>query len=102
MIKIRNLADKELKSRIKLFLPMEIKSENEKNISIAPKSEKEISFKISNFGALVGSSYVVLASIEYEDDKHYSTVARGIVSIVEEKGIFNQNLLIIVLCKISY
>jgi hypothetical protein len=96
-LKMRNLGDKELKTRVRLFLPMEIKSENEKNITIAPKSEKEVSFKISNFGALVGSSYVVLASVEYSNEKQYSTFARGVVSIVEEKGIFDQNLLIIVL-----
>jgi hypothetical protein len=95
-IEIRNLGNKEENLRVRLYLPLEINSDNEKNISIAPKSDKEVSFEMSNFGALVGSSYVVLAAVEYEDDAHYSTVATGIVRIVEESTL-NMDLLIITL-----
>ncbi len=95
-IKLRNLGNEEINPRIRLYLPLEINSDEEKNVIIAPKAEKEVSFKISNFGALVGSSYVIVAAIEYEGNAHYSTTATGIVRIVEESTL-NTDLLIIAL-----
>ena len=97
-IAIRNMGNENLNLKLRLFLPLEITAEEySKDVSIDAKTEKDVSFKISNFGALVGSSYFVVAALEYEDDKHYSSFASGIVSIVEEKGIFDQDLLIIML-----
>lgn len=77
---------------LKLFLPKELQTDKtEKTITLKPNEEKDVNFKVSNlpnFGGLPGSSYVVLISIEYEDDYHYSSIARGMVRIVQGKSVF--------------
>lgn len=93
MLKIRNLDSKQHSLKIKLFLPRELKSDitTEKIMEINSKEEKEIKFKISNFGALPGSTYIIFATLEYDDkdDKekllHFSSIILGIVEIVEER-----------------
>ncbi len=73
--------------KVKLILPRELKiDEDEKSVSITGKEEKKLNFKVSNFAGLEGSSYVVLASIEYEDDVHYSSFARGMIKIGDEEN----------------
>lgn len=83
VLTLRNLDDTSHNIKIKMFIPRELKiSEDEKEMTIGPKEEKELDFEISSLSALVGSSYLVLASIDYEDGiLHYSTFARGIVKI---------------------
>ena len=80
---VRNLDDSPHDVKIKLFLPRELKVENsEKSISLNAKEEKELSFEVSSLSALAGSSYISLASLEYEDEVlHYSSFARGIIKI---------------------
>jgi hypothetical protein len=75
-------------AKIRLYMPLEIKAnEYEKYIHLDSKEEKELEFKISNFGALSGSSYFVLSAIEYDGDKHYTSFASGIVEIKEKSEI---------------
>jgi uncharacterized membrane protein len=83
VLTLRNLDDTSHNIKIKMFIPRELKiSEDEKEITIGSKDEKELNFEISSLSALAGSSYLVLASIDYEDSVlHYSTFARGIVKI---------------------
>jgi len=83
VLTLRNLDDTSHNIKIKIFIPRELKiSENEKEMAIGPKEEKVLNLEISSLSALVGSSYLVLASIDYEDSVlHYSTFARGIVKI---------------------
>jgi len=81
-LNLKNLDDVEHEVRIRLFLPRELKSEEtEKSILLKSKEEKNLEFKVSNFAALPGSKYIVIASIEYEDKLHYSSLASGIVKI---------------------
>lgn len=84
-LQIRNLDEKSHNLDIKLYLPRELKTTTaEKTITINPREEKQIEFDISPFGALIGSSYVIFASLDYEENElHYSSVASGIVKIVE-------------------
>jgi len=83
---LRNLDSIKHDLKIKLILPRELKVEQEdKNLSIGSKEEKKLDFDVSSFSALAGSSYVVLASIEYDDNNlHYSSFAQTIIKIIEE------------------
>lgn len=90
-LQVRNLDDKQHNLNIRLFLPRELRGEaKNREIRINPMEEKNIEFEISPFGALVGSSYVIFASLDYEEEGlHYSPVASGIVKIVESGGGFD-------------
>jgi len=85
-LNVRNLDDVSHDVKVELILPRELKVfDTEKTVSIGPKEEKQLNFEVSSISALVGSSYVALASLEYEDDLHHSSFAKGIIKIVEEK-----------------
>jgi hypothetical protein len=86
-LKIRNLDERSHNVKIHLYLPRELKSTiTEKNISLGAREEEEIKVEIESFGAVTGSSYVILASIEYQNASyHYSSFANGMVKIVEKK-----------------
>ncbi len=85
---IKNLDDKPHQVEVKLFLPRELKSDNEKKtVAVDSKSDREVSFTISSFGALPGSNYVVFALIDYEEEGlYYSSSSGGVVHVVEQKG----------------
>ena len=81
-LSIRNLDYIEHGVNIKLILPREIKVvDDEKKISIGPKQEKSLDYEVSSLSAISGSAYAVVASIEYEDELHYSSFANGIIKI---------------------
>jgi len=82
-LSIRNLDDNEHDVDVKLILPREIKvDDREKTIKVGPKQEKSSEFEVSSLSAIPGSTYAVVASLEYEDkDLHYSSVANGIIRI---------------------
>ncbi len=89
-LSLRNLDETTHTINIKLYLPRELNAgETEKIISLGPKEEKELKYKISSMGALPGSTYSILASLEYEENGyHYGTFASGLVKIVEKKEVF--------------
>lgn len=86
ILTVRNLDNIPHDVKVKLFLPRELKAtDEERNLSIGSKEEKTLNFDVSSFSALAGSSYVVLDSIEYDDNNlHYSSFAQTIIKIVEE------------------
>ncbi|MBD3156001.1 MAG: hypothetical protein GF368_05100 [Candidatus Aenigmarchaeota archaeon] len=85
VLKLKNMDQESHDVNVELFLPNELSSDsNEKYIELNSKEEKEVVFKISNFAGLEGSSYVVLASIEYDEEYHHSSIASGMVRIVEK------------------
>ncbi len=86
-LSIRNFDDKSHSIEVKLFLPRELKSDKEKEtVVIDKKSDEEISFSISSFGARPGSNYVVFATIDYgEEGLHYSSSSSGVIHVVEGK-----------------
>ena len=112
ILELKNFDESEHELKIRLFLPKELKvSEKEKTILIKGKEERKIEFDVSNFGALEGSSYFVLASIEYEDNLHYSSFATGIIKIEKENKGFLPNrylicflisFVVIYLCYVFY
>lgn len=86
---VRNLDDVSHETDIKLILPRELKVDDEvKTITIQSKEEKEIDFDVSSFSALSGSSYVVLVTMEYENEGlHYSSFGKGIIRITEKSDL---------------
>ena len=86
---VRNLDNVPHNVRIRLFLPRELKIDNnEVRIELKPKDSKELKFRVENLAALPGSSYFVFASLDYEEGAlHYSSVGTGIIKIVEEGSI---------------
>jgi len=87
ILNIRNLDDIPHDVEVKLFLPRELKVvDEERTLSIGAKDEEQLNFEVSSLSALTGSSYIVLASMEYEyEDSHYSSFGRGVIKIEEEK-----------------
>lgn len=87
VLDLRNLDERDHNILVNLFIPRELKTDSgEKSLMLKAREEKKIDFDISPFGALPGSSYVVFATLEYEDSGlHYSSTASGIVKVVEEK-----------------
>jgi hypothetical protein len=87
VLTVRNLDDVQHDVKIKLFVPRELKIDNDKlNLTLKTKEEKTFNFDVSSFSALSGSSYVVLASLEYEhENMHYSSFAQSVINIKEPK-----------------
>lgn len=94
VLTVRNLDSISHDLKVKLILPRELKTINDDRVlSVGSKEEKKLDFDVSSFSALAGSSYVVLASIEYDDNNlHYSSFAQTIVKITEEKSSLSFNL----------
>lgn len=86
-LSLRNLDAKDHDVRVALFLPRELRSdEEEKTVAVSAKSDSDTAFAVSSFDALAGSSYAVFAVVSYEEDGvHYSTYSSGIVNVVAEK-----------------
>ncbi len=87
-LSIRNFDDKPHSIQVELLLPRELRSDREKKtLVIDKKSDEEISFRLSSFGALPGSNYLIFATINYEEEgSHYSSSFSGIVHVVEQRG----------------
>jgi len=88
-LKVRNRGDKRHRIRIRFFLPKELEMKSHLHeLDIGARSQEELKYKISSFGALTGSTYVAFASIEYDEDNlHYSSTASGTVEIVNEEDL---------------
>jgi len=97
IMKLKNMDQVDHNIDVKLVLPNELSSDSTvKKILIKAKEEKNVEFKISNFAGLSGSNYVILGIIEYEDDYHHSSVASGMVKIVQPKSVFKPSKNIII------
>jgi hypothetical protein len=83
--KLRNKDSSPKTLYVSLATPKELFAEGEKTVEISGNGEADARFEIESFGALKGSSYAVFAVAEYDEEKHYSSIARGTVEIVEER-----------------
>jgi len=89
-IKLKNMDQVSRDVNVMLILPNELSSDVAGiNVTLGSKEEKTITFKVSNFAGLEGSNYVVLASIEYEGDHHYSSLASGMIKIIEGSNVLS-------------
>jgi len=86
VLKIKNSGERRREVRVKLYLPNELKGNVEKEkIVLAPGEEKNLNIEITTRGALKGSSYSIGATLEYEDERHHTFFATGLVRVVERK-----------------
>ncbi|MFH1055401.1 MAG: NEW3 domain-containing protein [Candidatus Altiarchaeota archaeon] len=92
VLEVSNLDDKPHKILVKFHLPDELKAGfYSTELELNERDAGKVTVPLRSFGALAGSTYVVFASMEYEDGGlHYSATSGGIVRIVaqeaEEKG----------------
>ena len=86
----KNLGDGEREIRVELHLPREISCDRPSlTLRLGPMEERAAAFDLSNFSALPGSAYGVVATAESEDGGiHRSFISRGTVRISEEEGLF--------------
>ncbi len=85
-LKIKNLEGDSKEVKVMVYLPDEIKvDDSEKTVALGPFEEREIKYVMEPQNALVGSTYSVLASLEYDSGKHHASYARGTVRILEAK-----------------
>jgi hypothetical protein len=92
-VRLKNMGDSDYDATIKLITPRELTAENpEARIVIPARSDKNVRFDIENFSARAPSTYPIVATVEYDDDgTHQTTLAPGVVTIVEQKRIFGFN-----------
>ncbi|MBN2250443.1 MAG: hypothetical protein JW724_00020 [Candidatus Altiarchaeota archaeon] len=83
---LRNMDQKSHEVKVKIFAPKELSIvPYENSLSIDARDGTVVEFEVSSFGALKGSNYIVFASMDYEDDgMHYSSIASGMVKVVEQ------------------
>ena len=108
---IKNMGSDPINLSASLFLPKEFSAVTSKNtFQIDARSEKNLSFDVSNFSARNGASYPLYCSFEYDKDNiHYTTMANIIVTVKVAEGWFRSLkwvwvgtiiILIIVVCGI--
>jgi hypothetical protein len=88
VLEILNLNDKTRDIRVKMHAPDEINVFGyPETVSVDGKQSREIELSVTSLGALPGSTYVIVATLEYDDGSHYSTTAAGTVAVVAKEGI---------------
>ena len=94
---VKNTGKTEKDLNIRLVTAKELTINNDEfELNLASKEEKTIEFEIESFSALPGSTYPIYSVIEYEeDDMHFTESGNGTVRVVEKKGIFNNQILLI-------
>ena len=100
MLVINNLGNTPKNIKVRLYLPNELKTEEEeRSVTLGSRDKKEIKYRIESSGALPGSSYSILASLEYDSGYHYTSFANGLVKIIEDKEVLgiSYSLVIVIL-----
>lgn len=88
---VRNLGSEARSVKAHLYLPRELGSDSgETVVQLGPKEEKEVKYRVESIGALTGSSYSIIASLEYDSESHhYTSFSSGLVKIVDKKENLN-------------
>jgi len=86
-LKISNLDERPHKVGVRLHLPDELKATYySTEVNVDARGVGTVTIPIRSFGALGGSSYLVFATMEYEQDGlHYASTASGMASILAEQ-----------------
>jgi len=94
---LKNMSEDGITASIRVYSPRELTlAEDWTKLMLPGRSEKNLEYGIKNFSARPTSSYPVLATVEYDDDGvHQTTVAMGMVTIVEPRKIFGLNYYVI-------
>ena len=88
VIEVSNLDDRPHRLALKLQLPDELKAKfYSTELDLGARDYGSVSVPIRALGALPQSTYLVFASLEYEDGKlHFGSAASGVVKVVAEEG----------------
>jgi hypothetical protein len=100
---VKNLADQSRSASIFLFMSEEFKvKDNNRTVTLGPKSSEDVVFEVENFGARAGSTYTFYAIAEYDaGDGHYGAMDSGGMRILEKKyALFNTKVIVAVLAVI--
>jgi hypothetical protein len=72
-------------AKVKLIVPESVSADRtEDTIDLLPRSDTAVSYQLSNFMALPGSDFTAFALIEYDDDTHHTTMAKGRIRIGQQ------------------
>ncbi len=84
---VRNIDNIPHQVTVSMFLPRELSSDiSEKTIIVDKKSDKDIAFTVSSFGALPGSNYAIFAVVSYEESGlYYSSFSSGVIHVIEKE-----------------
>ncbi len=83
-LSVKNLDDHKKDIEIRIIVPKELTVEDEKQLSLEPRSSGKLSFKIEDFSARPDSTYAVFAIAEYDKDgRHYTSITSSSVKIVK-------------------
>jgi hypothetical protein len=84
-LQVSNLDTKPHHVHVRFHIPDELKAGYySTTVDVDAKQDAAVSVGLESFGALPGSSYVVFASMEYEEDGvHFGATASSIVPVVE-------------------
>jgi len=89
-LSLSNMDSKPHNLKVRLITSDEIVSDpHEKEVQINANGQTDLMFNVKPFGALPDSTYVVFATIEYDDSLHYSSIATGVVKVVREESGLN-------------
>ncbi|MBW2995092.1 hypothetical protein KY312_01965 [Candidatus Woesearchaeota archaeon] len=84
---LKNFGDKERNIKLRIIVPKEISVESTQGtLSLQPNAEGTLKIKLNRFSALVGSTYMIYALTEYDENGvHYSSAISSTISVVEDK-----------------
>ncbi|OYT53731.1 MAG: hypothetical protein B6U72_04910 [Candidatus Altiarchaeales archaeon ex4484_2] len=90
-LKLRNLEDREHQVSVLLLLPREFDTGSEgETVNLESRGDSEFEFDLMSRGALSGSTYIIYALLEYDEDGiHHTSNAVGVVEVVEEEPGFD-------------
>lgn len=102
-VKITNFGEETKEVSLSLFMSGEFDvKDNNKSVSVAPKSHKDVIFTVENFAARSGSAYSFFAVAEYDlQNGHYSALDSGGIRVLEKKSqLFDKKMIVIALAAI--
>jgi hypothetical protein len=93
--RIKNLGLASRTIRATLVLPKELSSPMATmEFTIGTKQEEVVTFRINNFSALLGASYPIFCSFEYDSgETHYTGIAEALVTIQKSENWFQRTKL---------
>ena len=100
---VKNLGEESKTASIILFMSEEFKvKDNNRTVTLAPKSAEDVVFEVENFGARAGSTYTFYAIVEYDaEDGHYGAMDSGGMRVLEKKyALFSTKVIVAILAVI--
>lgn len=93
VLALKNMGEKEVSATTRLVVPRELTADGGAVPIVLPgRSDRTLTFAVANFSANAGSTYPVLAVSEFDSDgRHQTTIAKGLVKVVEKKEILGLN-----------